>query len=162
MSGHEAPWRTAITAIQPNEIRLRGYRIDELMGRVTFAQAIYLALIGELPSAAVGRLLDAILVSPSITARRLPQRWRRGLRPAPARRSTLRSWPGRWASTAITAVRSRTVCACCCGCSSRQAATKRRWRRRRLRWLKNIARREGACRLRTPCSHRRSPHGAPI
>lgn len=56
-------WKTAITQIKPNEIRLRGYRIDELMGNVTFAQAIYLALRGELPSPAVGRMIDAMLVS---------------------------------------------------------------------------------------------------
>ena len=56
-------WKTAITEIKPNEIRLRGRLLDELMGRVTFSQAIYLALTGELPSEPVGRLLDAILVS---------------------------------------------------------------------------------------------------
>lgn len=56
-------WTTAITKISPNEIRLRGYRIDELMGEVTFSQAIYLALTGKLPAEAVARLLDAILVS---------------------------------------------------------------------------------------------------
>jgi citrate synthase len=56
-------WKTAITQIKPNEIRLRGYRIDELMGKVSFAQAIYLALKGELPSPEVGRLMDAMLVS---------------------------------------------------------------------------------------------------
>jgi succinyl-CoA synthetase alpha subunit len=56
-------WTTAITKISPNEIRLRGYRIDELMGKTTFSQAIYLALTGKLPTEAVGRLLDAIFVS---------------------------------------------------------------------------------------------------
>jgi len=56
-------WKTAITEIKPNEIRLRGQRIDELMGKITFSQAIYLALTGKLPSEPVGRLLDAILVS---------------------------------------------------------------------------------------------------
>ena len=59
----ENTWKTAITQIKPNEVRLRGYRIDELMGRVTFAQAIFLALKGELPSPQVARLLDAIFVS---------------------------------------------------------------------------------------------------
>lgn len=63
MAEQESRWKTAITDIAPNEIRLRGYRIDELMGRVTFTQAIFLALTGELPSPEVGRLLDAILVS---------------------------------------------------------------------------------------------------
>jgi citrate synthase len=56
-------WNTAITSIKPNELRLRGYRIDELMGRVTFGQAVYLALRGDLPSPEVGRLMDAMLVS---------------------------------------------------------------------------------------------------
>jgi citrate synthase len=56
-------WTTGITSIQPNEVRLRGYRIDELMGRVTFGQAVYLALKGELPSPEVGQLMDAMLVS---------------------------------------------------------------------------------------------------
>lgn len=56
-------WTSAITKIAPNKIRLRGYSIDELMGRTTFSQAIYLALTGRLPSEPVGRLLDAIFVS---------------------------------------------------------------------------------------------------
>ncbi|MCH8876037.1 MAG: citryl-CoA lyase [Chloroflexi bacterium] len=59
----ELAWKTAITEIKPNEVRLRGYRIDELMGRVTMSQAVYLALTGELPTPEVGNLLDAILVS---------------------------------------------------------------------------------------------------
>ncbi|MBZ0284752.1 MAG: citryl-CoA lyase [Anaerolineae bacterium] len=56
-------WTTAVTQIKSNEIRLRGYRVDELMGSITFSQAIYLALTGELPSATIGQLLDAIFVS---------------------------------------------------------------------------------------------------
>ncbi len=56
-------WKTAITSVEPNKVRLRGYSIDELMGKVPFSQAIYLALMGELPSPEAGRLLDAIFVS---------------------------------------------------------------------------------------------------
>lgn len=56
-------WTSGITEIHPNEVRLRGYRIDELMGSITFAQAIYLALCGDLPTPAIGRLIDAMLVS---------------------------------------------------------------------------------------------------
>ena len=56
-------WKTAITDVQPNNVLLRGYPIDELMGRISFAQAIYLVLTGELPSPEVGKLLDAIFVS---------------------------------------------------------------------------------------------------
>lgn len=59
----ELHWKTAITSVQPNELRLRGYRIDELMGRITFGQAVYLTLKGELPSPEVGKLMDAMLVS---------------------------------------------------------------------------------------------------
>jgi len=58
----ETSWKTSITEISPNEVRLRGYRIDELMGQVTFGQAVYLALRGELPTSDVGSLMDAILV----------------------------------------------------------------------------------------------------
>ena len=42
---------------------MRGYPVDDLMGRISFAQAIYLVLKGELPSPEVGKLLDAIFVS---------------------------------------------------------------------------------------------------
>jgi citrate synthase len=56
-------WKTAVTKIKPNEVRLRGYRLDELMGKISYGQAVYLALKGELPSENVGKLIDAILVS---------------------------------------------------------------------------------------------------
>ena len=58
----ELSWKTSITEIKPNEVRLRGYRIDELMGQINFGQAIHLALKGDLPGAEVGNLLEAILV----------------------------------------------------------------------------------------------------
>lgn len=63
MDDNNLHWKTAITQIKPNEIRLRGYRLDELMGRVSLSRVIYLALMGELPSPEVGTLLDAIFVS---------------------------------------------------------------------------------------------------
>jgi citrate synthase len=56
-------WSTAITDVHPNSVRLRGYPIDQLMGRISYAQAVYLALRGELPGEATGRLIDAMLVS---------------------------------------------------------------------------------------------------
>jgi citrate synthase len=59
----EMHWTTGITKISPNEIRLRGYRIDELMGLIPFPAAVYLALKGELPSSEVSRLMDAIMVA---------------------------------------------------------------------------------------------------
>jgi citrate synthase len=44
-------------------VLVRGYLLDELMGRVSFGDAIYLLLSGELPSPSVSRLIGAILVS---------------------------------------------------------------------------------------------------
>jgi succinyl-CoA synthetase alpha subunit len=58
-----AVWNTAITRVEPNKVAVRGYDIAELMGRVSFGAAVYLVLTGELPSPAIARLMDAILVS---------------------------------------------------------------------------------------------------
>jgi citrate synthase len=56
-------WRTSIIEMQPGVIRYRGYPIQELIGRISFAQMIWLMTRGELPSEAEGRLLDAALMS---------------------------------------------------------------------------------------------------
>ena len=56
-------WRTALTCIEPNKILLRGYPLDEIMGRLTFGESIYLLLVGEIPSPGIGRLMEALLVS---------------------------------------------------------------------------------------------------
>jgi citrate synthase len=52
---------TALTAIQSNQVLVRGYPIDELMGRVTFGDALYLLLTSELPSPAISRLVNGML-----------------------------------------------------------------------------------------------------
>lgn len=59
----ETTWSQPVTKIEPNKVAVRGYRIDELMGRLPFAHVVYLVLKGELPSEAQGRVMDAILVS---------------------------------------------------------------------------------------------------
>ncbi len=59
----EGAWPTAITRIERNKILVRGYPLDEMMGRVSFGEAICLVLTGELPSPDVGRLIEALLVS---------------------------------------------------------------------------------------------------
>src|SRR5579885_3439874 len=56
-------WQTALTAIAPNKILIRGYPLDEMMGRLGFAEAVYLMLMGELPTPAIGRMLNAVLVA---------------------------------------------------------------------------------------------------
>ncbi len=60
---HDGKWRTALTCIEPNKILMRGYPLDEVMGRLTFGESIYLLLMGEVPSPAIGSLLEALLVS---------------------------------------------------------------------------------------------------
>ncbi|MDT0319853.1 citryl-CoA lyase [Streptomyces millisiae] len=72
-------WSTAVTEIRPGRIALRGYPVERLIGRVTFAEQIWLMLRGELPTPAQGRLLEAALVAavdhgpqaPSIAAARM-------------------------------------------------------------------------------------------
>ncbi len=59
----EEIWSQPITNIEPNKVAVRGYRIDELMGRVPFSHVVYLVLKGDLPTEAQGRVMDAILVS---------------------------------------------------------------------------------------------------
>ena len=56
-------WKTATTCIEPNRILIRGFPVDEMMGRVSFAEAVYLLLVGELPTPAIGKMISAILVS---------------------------------------------------------------------------------------------------
>src|SRR5262245_63835586 len=56
-------WCTALTGIEPNKILVRGYPLDEIMGRLTFGESIYLLLMGEVPTPGIGRLMEALLVS---------------------------------------------------------------------------------------------------
>lgn len=57
------PWATALTSVEPNRVLIRGYRLDDLMGRIHFGETIYLLFTGELPTPSTGRLIDAMLVS---------------------------------------------------------------------------------------------------
>jgi citryl-CoA lyase len=56
-------WQTALAFTAPNQILIRGYALDEMMGRLSFADAVYLLLMGELPTPAIGRMLNAVLIS---------------------------------------------------------------------------------------------------
>ena len=63
MSDNPNAWSTAITMIKPNEVRVRGYNIADLMGNVSFGAMVYLIVRGELPDEKTGKLMDAILCS---------------------------------------------------------------------------------------------------
>ncbi|PJA29150.1 MAG: citryl-CoA lyase [candidate division Zixibacteria bacterium CG_4_9_14_3_um_filter_46_8] len=56
-------WHSSISNIRKGEIRVRGYDVTELMGNKSFAEAIFLLLKGELPTAAEAKMFDAILTS---------------------------------------------------------------------------------------------------
>ena len=56
-------WKTSITKVEPNKLLLRGYRLDELMGNITFAQAVFLTIKGELPDGKKARMIDAMFVA---------------------------------------------------------------------------------------------------
>jgi citrate synthase len=55
-------WDTAIIDVHPGEIAIRGYPIEDLIGRARFPEMIWLMLRGELPSPAQADLLEAALV----------------------------------------------------------------------------------------------------
>ncbi len=56
-------WSTDIIDMKPGVIRFRGFPIEQLIGRVSFPQMIWLMLKGDLPSSEQGALLEAALVS---------------------------------------------------------------------------------------------------
>jgi len=56
-------WETKITKVTPNELLIRGYPLDDLIGSITFASGIFLIIRGELPSLAEEKVINAILVS---------------------------------------------------------------------------------------------------
>jgi citrate synthase len=75
----EAWWETAISRVEPNVIEIRGYPIDELIGRLTYTEMLALLVIGRRLSPGEVQLLDAALVAgadhgpraPSIAAARM-------------------------------------------------------------------------------------------
>jgi citryl-CoA lyase len=61
----ERPWRTAISRVKPDEIRVRGYDLTGMIGTRSFGDVAFLLLSGELPKANEGRMIEACLVAAS-------------------------------------------------------------------------------------------------
>ncbi|MGB8658763.1 MAG: citryl-CoA lyase [Candidatus Zixiibacteriota bacterium] len=59
----EERWKTAITDVRKGEIRVRGYDIVEMMEKLSFSDAIFLTLKGDLPTPEESQMMRAILVS---------------------------------------------------------------------------------------------------
>lgn len=60
---NQEKWKTYISEIKPGEIRVRGYDITEIMEKLSFAQAVFLLLKGEIPTPEESKMMEAILVS---------------------------------------------------------------------------------------------------
>ncbi len=62
-----ASWETGISQVisdgAEEEVILRGHKLSELIGGASFAQVMFLLLKGTMPTAAEGRVLDALLVA---------------------------------------------------------------------------------------------------
>src|SRR5215475_5355350 len=56
-------WRTSLSAVSPNKILIRGYRVEDLMARCSFGDMIYLTFKGDLPTGNEGRMIEMIVVS---------------------------------------------------------------------------------------------------
>ena len=59
----EAWWASSIIEMKPGMIRYRGYAVEDLIGRVSFAEMVWLLTRGELPKPAEAKLLEAALVA---------------------------------------------------------------------------------------------------
>ncbi|MBV2365047.1 citryl-CoA lyase [Streptomonospora nanhaiensis] len=72
-------WATSVTRVAPGEIDLRGYAVQDVIGRLGFVEVVWLLLRGERPDPARARMLEAALVAsvdhgpqaPSIAAARM-------------------------------------------------------------------------------------------
>ncbi len=56
-------WKTSIAGIVDGETIIHGYKVTDLIDKVSFTDAIWLELKGELPSEKEKAMLDAILIS---------------------------------------------------------------------------------------------------
>lgn len=54
---------TAISDVEGGHVNIRGYSHEEIIGRLPYADATFLTIVGRLPSPAEARLVDAMLTS---------------------------------------------------------------------------------------------------
>ena len=62
--GERGWWDTSIVRVRKNELLIKGYAIEDLMGRVSYGEMAYLMIMGELaPHGKISTLLEALLVA---------------------------------------------------------------------------------------------------
>lgn len=54
-------WKTRVSKVDDHKILIRGYNLEQIMGNLSFTQAIFLILRGELPTTRESRMLDGLL-----------------------------------------------------------------------------------------------------
>jgi citrate synthase len=62
-AANASAWKTGIAEVANDDVVIRGYRLNELIGRITYIEAVFLILTGELPDAPRQKMLDAMFVS---------------------------------------------------------------------------------------------------
>lgn len=63
MSARSDQWSTAIAEVCEDDVLVRGYRLSDLIGRISYTDAVFLVHTGQLPSAERRQTLDAIFVA---------------------------------------------------------------------------------------------------
>lgn len=56
-------WTTSIAEVQTDDVIIRGHRLNDLIGAVSYTDMAFLLLRGDLPKAQESSMLDAIMVS---------------------------------------------------------------------------------------------------
>ncbi|HEC77821.1 MAG TPA: citryl-CoA lyase [candidate division WOR-3 bacterium] len=56
-------WKTSISRVEPDHIITRGYKQEELIGRVPFASVFFLLIKGRMPDQKEAKMIDAIITS---------------------------------------------------------------------------------------------------
>lgn len=56
-------WQTKITRVEPDHIITRGYKQENLIGKIPFASVFYLLVQGSMPDEKQARMIDALITS---------------------------------------------------------------------------------------------------
>ena len=54
-------WKTKVSKVGEHQILIRGYPLEEVIGNLTYTEAIYLTIRGELPTEREREMMDALL-----------------------------------------------------------------------------------------------------
>jgi citrate synthase len=55
-------WKTAMSHVEPNRILIRGYPVQQVMEKLSFAGAVYLLWTGNVPAPPVEKLVNAMMI----------------------------------------------------------------------------------------------------